>query len=953
MKKMKACTVICLALILSMLIPFGAQAVEYKGEQFVAPDYKEYQAGGESNLEIALDYEPYEWLSINVTDTKTGEVWRSNPTHYKQGSESASTERQKTEQSQLVLVYNYDQNGNRDRLADIGYVSSASKTNTYYSYTDCVVRDQATFEEIVENGKVVGFKVIYGFGDINSEIYPLAMSESSFDRYYEQYCEIAVDEAGNPDEKARKQFASRYAYYQIEALNASMEKEVNRQKTESAKKAKRDEWDLKIQLLLQTYPLLETGEGVYELYSSATATVFKKNQLIADWQNLGFTRDDLAAEYEYIGYTAAASGVNFMIPVIYKIEGNTLKVQVVTSEIEQPSEVAITRLDVLPQFGAMLDTEVEEGYTFIPDGSGAIIEHGNGDIRSTSVQIALSNRHKDEALARDGNKIADIPYFETSVLPVFGMKQDNRALFGIIEKGYEIGNVAAYLAEGKQNQYNYVYPSFYVTATDEIYYSNGSSSGLTMFPKVYSDVEVEVRDGLTTKTEVQEWGYCRLPATDLQIRYTFLYDEEANYVGMAKFFRQYLIDLYGLDRLEVQANTTFYADIYGAILKKIGIAGFPIQVKYALTDFDEATEIVNELLTRVGGLSVRYMGMANGALYATDYSNHFRPLFALGGKKGYRQFLSDMDALGVTVYPDVNPTHVFVDKTFDGFMPYYDAVRTLGRKANIIQSTNVATGLYGSNTFDDERFYFPRWVVSPSQYGETFSELMTALDQYGNKNVSLTQVGSTLSADYDESLIIDRTQTSRVISSILESYQDAGYSVSVEVGNYWALPYVDVIMKAPVTSSRYIIEDYEIPFLQMAIHGMISYTSEEINTVQNAQFQILKCLEYGASLSARLMYEDDIVLQNTYYTTQLYSMDYRNWIDQIGEMYGTVNDVLKNVQDRFIVDHVRLATNVYATTYENGLKVAVNYNNEDVAVSVDGVSATVPGNGFVVLDRGN
>ena len=86
MKKMKACTVICLALILSMLIPFGAQAVEYKGEQFVAPDYKEYQAGGESNLEIALDYEPYEWLSINVTDTKTGEVWRSNPTHYKQGS---------------------------------------------------------------------------------------------------------------------------------------------------------------------------------------------------------------------------------------------------------------------------------------------------------------------------------------------------------------------------------------------------------------------------------------------------------------------------------------------------------------------------------------------------------------------------------------------------------------------------------------------------------------------------------------------------------------------------------------------------------------------------------------------------------------------------------------------------------------------------------------------------
>ena len=177
--------------------------------------------------------------------------------------------------------------------------------------------------------------------------------------------------------------------------------------------------------------------------------------------------------------------------------------------------------------------------------------------------------------------------------------------------------------------------------------------------------------------------------------------------------------------------------------------------------------------------------------------------------------------------------------------------------------------------------------------------------------------------------------------------------MSVEVGNYWTLPYVDIIMKIPTTSSKYIIEDYEIPFLQMVIHGMVEYTGEEINTVQDAQYQILKCLEYGCSLSARLMYEDDIVLQNTYYTTVLYSMNYRNWIDQIDSMYNTVNDILKDVQDQYIVAHERLTSNIYVTTYENGLTVAVNYNQEAATVAFNGTEFEIEGNGFVVLDKGD
>lgn len=976
MKKFKFGALMCWALVIAMLIPFGSIAAD-EVTVFVAPDYKAYSAGTESDLRIELDYVVEEFIGFRVIDTATGEEYASNPVYYNQATKSASSERNKTEFSQLIVQYNYDENGNRAQLENVGYVSSATKTGKFHSHTDCVVRDQLSVYALDINGdvlpnsediiktvkeggqlseddkaKIYGYKIVYGLGNINPALYPVCISIEDMNAYLEK----CVDENGNPDEAAQKALLKDFKIISKEGLNVDRERALKKAKDQDAKDSINLTHDLILEEYELLYPLLAEIDGyeIYEIYPDATKTKAVTEKLIERWVNAGLTKEGLEKIYENANFTPKGSGVSFEIPVVYMIEGNTFKAQVVLDEIEYSPEIAITTLDFLPHFGAMLGSEVEEGYTLLPDGSGAIIEHDSSDVRTTSVQVALGDRHKDEALSRTGNSISAIPYFEHSILPVFGMKQDDRAVFGIIEQGYEISNVCANLIDGNQNLYNYTYTSFYPTAMDEIFYSDGSQAGVTMFPKFTVPTEVEIKTGERRgEIEVQNWNYCRLPDTDLQVRYSFLYGEEANYSGMANLFRQYLIDVYGLERLEASENTTFYADIYGAIQKKVSILGFPIEKKYAITDFEEAEIIVDALLEEVGGLSVRYMGMANGSLYATDYSDHFKPLFTLGGKKGWSGFLSSMAEKNVTVYPDVNPTHVYVDKSFDGYMPYFDAVRTLGKQTNIIENHNIATGLYANATNEEQAYYFPRWAVTAANYEEIFANLKSELDLYETKAVSLSQVGSTLAADYDEALIIDRTQSSRTLSTALESYKDAGYNVAVEVGHFWSLPYADVIMKIPTTSSKFIIEDYEVPFLQMVIHGMIDYTGEEINTVQDAQYQILKCLEYGTGLSARLMYEEDIVLQNTYYTTVLYSLHYENWLEQIGEMYTTVNSILKDVQDQYIVAHEMLDTNVFVTTYENGLTIAVNYNNEDVTASFDGTEFNVAANGFVVLDKGD
>lgn len=979
MKKFKFSALICIVLVITMLIPFGSAAAKENATKpvFVAPEYKSYVAGTESNLDIELDYTPNEWLGFIVTDKSSGESYVSDPVHYNNALKSSATERVKSELSQIVLYYNYDENGNRDRLEDAGYISSANKEGKFYSYDDCVVRDQLQVFALDANGNVLsnsddiiarikageklseeekaivrGYKVIYGLGAINTELYPTAISPEDFERYVAQI----VDEEGNPDVENQEHIRNKgYKLISMEVLEEDKAKVLRRAKTEDAKKLAEKTENEKIEEYILKYPKLGTEEGyeVYEIYPDMLKAKAVTDKLKGIWLQAGLTQEGLEEIYANIEFDAGTTGIIFYVPVVYLIEGNTLKAEIVTEDIDYSSEVAITKIEFLRNFAARSTGETEVGYTFVPDGSGAIIDHDISDIRAVDLQIALGDRHKDEALVRNRDKISAISYFEHSILPVFGMKQDDRAIFGIIEYGYEMANVAAAMADGSLNKFNCTYPVFFPTPMDEILYSDGAAAGVTMFPKFTVPTEVTIKTGEKKGTvEIQNWNYCWLPDTSLQVRYTFLNGEDANYSGMAAYFRQYLMDLYGLEKVEAEENTTFYADIYGAIQKKVSILGFPIERKYAVTDFEEAEIVVDALLENVDSLSIRYMGMANGSLYTSDYADHFKPILAVGGKKGYTSFLEKMGEKNVAVYPDVDPTHVYVDKSFDGFRPYYDAVKTLGKQTNIIENHNLATGLYGIVTGEEQDYFFPRWPVSAAKYEETFAGLLADLEIYGNKNISMSQLGSTLAADYDEDLIVDRTQSARLIASLIEGYEDEGYNIAVEIGNYWTLPYVDLITKIPTTSSKYIIEDYEIPFLQMVVHGLIEYTGEEINTVQDSKYQILKCLEYGCGLSARLMYEEDMILQNTYYTTVLYSMHYENWLDEIGSMYNTVNDVLKDVQDQFIVNHEKLATNVYVTTYENGLTVAVNYNNADSTVSYNGADVTIEANGFVVLEKG-
>lgn len=976
--KIRKYAVICYILVLAMILPLSSMAITPKDEQFVAPGYAEPYIEGEGNsaLSISLEHVPGESLNILVTDSRTGKVWESNPIFTSGDKASLTDDKRKELSSQILLQYTYDKNGNASSLADVGYVSSAATTGKFTSIEESIEKNQLKIQMILDNDQtidyyeddsvdtpvrnkvpagrtVVGYRVTYGFGDEDASLYPVVITESRMNELLEQI--LIRDDDGNFDEaateKMKKNILSKYELITIESEQENIERQVKRQKTEADKASKRKDLEKALKNLIADYPVLEE-EGLYRLYSDATNTTRNKKLLVGYWQSVPYTRDDLEYDNELTGYEQVAGSLSFSIPVEYIIEGNTFRATILTDEIEYPAEVAITRLDFLPSFGGADDT-VQEGYTFVPDGSGALIEINNPDQRMTGYQVAVMNRQKDEALNMESTNIRDIPYYEYTILPVFGQKQDDNAYFCIIEEGYEFTNITAYIADSF-TKYNTAFASFFPTTTDEIYYSSGSSSGIAMFPKV----EVEEEKLTTVRKENKKTGeitkekvlkevvnnYCRLPATNMTVRFAFLSGDKANYVGMAEYYRTYLMNTYDMSkRTDDSKDMTFYADIYGIIDKKVSFAGFPVNRKFALTTFEEAEIIVQALIDNgVEDLNVRYLGMINGGLKQT-YANKFKVESNLGGKKGYKKFLAAMDELGVGVYPNIDVTHVYQDKIFDGFSGNDDTVMTLGKTQTIIYDFNIATGLKDNN--EDSRYYHPRWVVSPRLYEELFDTLQEKMEVYGNKNVSLGTLGSKLFSDYNEDCLIDRGQTARVIADQLRQYRDDGYDIIVEKGMAYTLPYVSTVLDIPMTSSKFVVESYEIPFVQIVLHGMVEYAGEPFNVTQDVQYTILKCLEYGATVYGRFMYQEDSVFQNTYYL-DLYSLNYEHWMSETQQIYTAVNEAIGDVQTEFIVNHERLADNVYRTTYENGKQVIVNYNTEEYVCEELGV--TIEARGYYV-----
>ena len=633
-------------------------------------------------------------------------------------------------------------------------------------------------------------------------------------------------------------------------------------------------------ILKERYPSLEK-HSVYALGPSANDTSQISDLALSTVEQIlakaGYSTEDLKQDNADNGIQTADPNLsNIQLSLEVRIENGDVTVTVPGNGLlYNPSTVHITDLAVLP---FLASSDKDGGYLMVPDGSGALIRFNNGKTKYEAYKKPIYGQDYTLPVKEKSTEAASEIH-----APVFGVKSPSGSLLGIVEKGDALGYINAAVA-GKNAPVNRAYASFQLCRfIPQNRYTVGSSSN----------------------------AYQKHPyGGDIKIRYRLL-GRDGGYVEMASSYRDYLA---GSIKPAQKDPPPLAVNFYGGVTEVRTAVLFPVKTTLPLTTFPQAQGILEELAKGgAGRVGVQYTHWANNGAENTA-ANKVSTLGALGGKSGLNSLLQYVQSGGAGAFLDVEALYV---KKANGFSYKKDAARSITDEMAYKQAFNLAT----LEPDKDDRTY----IVSGGAMDKIFAGLQKSYAKLANTNLSLGSVGTDLSSDYRQTATYDREQTKSIVAGALKKLADAGYRLSFSGGNAYVLPYAAQLVDVPVTSSNNYLFDETVPFLPIALSGLLPVYSQPLNMSSRYESELLACIEDGVFPKYDLMYSENSVLKETDYN--YYGMYYKDWLKDMEKAYQIFSGDLAKVAGKKIVGHEQMADGVYKTTYENGVAVYVNYND--------------------------
>jgi len=627
-------------------------------------------------------------------------------------------------------------------------------------------------------------------------------------------------------------------------------------------------------------------EDVYERREIPRSQVKK---LVMILEKAEYSEEDLIFDHEEnrVEGTDTEARAKLSATVQYRLEGGELVASLDTGSLEESKPYKIQSVSLLENFGAA--GTKDEGYLFIPDGSGALVRLNNG--RQLAQPILLPLYGEDGAIAKK-EKITD---YEPARLPVFGMKKNDQAFFAIIEEGDALAKIIADVS-GRKHSFNLVNSQFTILPSDT--------------------VQLNSQDEMIKTPKLKYQG-------KLQIRYRFLNGKEAEYSAMATYYRNYLVNKYNLKKLEGGgSDTPLYVELAGAIPKRQNFAGFPYEAMVPLSSFAQTNLLLDQLNEAgIGNVHLKYEGWFNGGI-RHRFPTKVKLDTALGTKREWAELGERLRHSGGELYPDV----ALLEAYNGNFRPSANAVQQISRKYAKMFTFNPATYMRQ----DDANSYY---LLSPNRLDATVGKFLASYEKFNPGSVSLRDLGNQLHSDFRSKQEVTRQDAERIIAGQIGRIAEQAPNMMFNGGNAYVLPYASHVLNAPMESNRFQLADESIPFYQMVFHGYIEYAGAPYNTAfdQNLRTQILRSLETGSNVYYSWILQHPSVLKKTQFN-YLYANFYEQWFDEAVQAYDEVNAVLKRVKGQTIVLHEKLGEGVYRTQYENGISVTVNYGDRQASV---------------------
>ena len=852
--------------------------------------YKEYKLVEEND-----NYELYfsdSDLDIALVHKASGEVWFSNPSEQ---TIQASTGMSARMRSQLII-----------RTVD----KTSESISTKNSYTDSLAYQKDRDENNLDAGKDVlkqyyittnpegGLRVVYIIGQVPLPYnFPVLIPEA-------RYSELLATIEANGGLTARMLTEANYKLVNSTIWADTTSTTITNDQKDNIKSNAPNIEDL-----------LAEGGSYYVLHS---VSIWQNRLLLSNMESYfaesGITAEEIDEYNDSAGFVSDNSNL-FLVPMDYYLEADGLKVSVPSEEIEyDDSRYDITSITLMEYFGSADSTE--EGYIVVPDGSGALINFNNGKVQfSSEMSIPLYGEDRGK-----GNSYDKAPAItEQGYLPVWGIKKETSSLFCIIEGAEAVATVKADVNRGSRSPSNKAWAEFQYVGSDDV-----SFLGLDQTLTAYQEEPIKEK---------------------IEVKYSILPASEGNeYSDMARYYREYLIARDDLREQTAKENIPFNVELEGAIDSYETAFGVGYWYVNPLTSYSQAQEILS-LLTDGGveNISVRYRGWANQGLY-NRYWNRIRLLSEMGSRDELNQLISYAADNNIDIFYDVELITVGTANLLDGFFTYTDVSREISRSNAFYKQFDLMNSSNWNGSY----------IVKPSKVSSAAQTLIEDFKDMGLNSICLGRMGEVLTGDYNTNELNDRNEVQDIYADVNKHFEDAGFKIANVSANSYMLGGTSVLFELPNTSSTHYMADESIPFYQMVVHGLISYSGEAINQSGDPQRSLLNAVEYGAGLFYRWMYADDVEMYDNdvemydNYYEDMYALNYVSWLDNAIESYTRYNEELGHTAQLRMTNHRRISEDLSLTEYEDGTQVYVNYSNTET--TVDGV--TVPANDYLVVRKG-
>ena len=853
---------------------------------------------------------------VAVKDLSTGQILFTNP--YDVGATTASDSVKNQILSQIIVKFT--ENG-RER--------------EYSSYEYAALRDQIKVKNIKN-----GIRVEYTIGReearrlvprmIEKERFE-TMIQAPMEEYYGvSYADAKVfkDQSGHPLQSASFYLCKQMSYFVYKDLDEC-----------SSDRLKED--------LLSSFPIVNKYD-IYVLDPTANIVEIEKIEEVIKTACPNYSYEEMDYDHMMTEYTSDEENPPvFKMALEYTIDADGFTVRMPANGIRfNESKFQLTNVSILPYMGA--GNNAYEGYTFYPDGSGALFAFEDLADQNT-YSVASKIYGTDYAY----HKLTGT-YQQAVRYPVFGIVENTRyydcvaddettgelkttvvggVIYDAVTKAIEEGNTASPVYKA----YGTLISSAEITEREE---SRGfvaiieEGDALTELINYHAGVlspydtvqmnfnprpkdSYNIADAISVGTN-SEWTVVsnRKYVGNYKIHYVMLADEglaeknelengswyKTSWLGMAMAYRDYLENRGILAPLaETSADIPLYIEAFGALEVVEKIASIPVEVMKPLTSTEDVITMYEELSGKgATNINFKLTGFANGGMYATA-PKKLKWEKAVTKEKSMQELLdyaASVEGGNLGIFPDFDFAYISYDTMTDGFSMRKHSIRTIDDRMTFKRDWIPTQQRYGG---------MMQMVMSPAYYEKFYTKFMENYLEHNNlSGISVGSLGTALNSDFDEDEPYNREDAKEFTTKALQyisGSDETALQVMVNGGNAFTWQYADHILGAALDSSRYIKASYSVPFVGVVLHGYTNFTGTPLNMEGDVNYAKLKAIENGASVYFTLSYQNTQKLKEDFFFSQYYSVRYDIWFDDVVEIYNQLNTELKDVQNKVIIDH--------------------------------------------------